>query len=123
MAGQTKYLQAGFSPGLHVTWYLLRLCTAHRSYVAWTFVLSEHVSSSRRWAWQPHQVGVNGQNEQLRVCKVPPAMPGTKEVLTNLGLIHPPPKPSSCLCPHDPSPQGLALALSQDNLQRVKTKS
>lgn len=52
---------------------------------------------------------------------MPPAMPGTKEVLTDLGLIHLLPKPSSCLCPYDPSPQGLALALSQDNLQRVKT--
>lgn len=80
MAGQAQYLQAGFSPGLHVTWYLLRLCTAHRSYVTWTFALSDHVSSSHRWAWQPLQVGVNGRNEQLRVCKVPPAMPGTKEV-------------------------------------------
>lgn len=115
-----KYLQAGFSPGLHVTWYLLRLCPAHRNYVIWTLALSELVSSSNRWAWQPLQVGVNGRNEQLGVC---PAVLGTKEVLTGLGLIHPLPKPSSSLRPYDPSPQGLALALSQEDLQRVKTKS
>ena len=118
-----KYLQAGFSPGLHVTWYLLRLCPAHRNYVIWTLALSELVSSSRRWAWQPLQVGVSGRNAQLGVCQVPPAVPGTKEVLTDLGLILPLPKPSSCLRPYDPSPQGLALALSQEDPQRVKTKS
>lgn len=118
-----KYVQAGFSPGLHVTSYLLRLCLAHRNYVIWTFALSDLVSSSRRWAWQPLQVGVNGRNEQLGVCQVPPAMPGTKEVLTGLGLVHPLPKPSSSLRPYHPSPQGLAWALSQEDLQRVKTES
>ena len=80
--------------------------------VTWAFALSKPVSSSLKYAWQPLRVGVSGRTGKLRACKVSPGVPGTKEALTNLGLIHPFPTPSICCVPVPPTPQGLALALS-----------